>query len=248
MRRILVVLLLAAVLAAFFFLNRALARWHYVVPAEPGELLYATTFDAFNDDWTQYEGRLSAQVADGVLRLSVSEPVAFPYSAASPHFGNFDIRVQARAVEGPENNGYGIIFRQQDADNLYSFLISSDGYYQVSRIVNGVSREISLWIQSPHVNMGIGALNTLRVIGRGDQFRFFVNDQPLLLCIPNDPNAQSTYDWINDVCVDGQMLDTLVDSSIPSGRLGVAAMTVQGSEPGVVVEFDNVLVYGPEVE
>lgn len=246
MRRVLVLLLLIVVLAGFIFLSRVLANWHYVLPAAPGELLYVSTFDAFNEEWSLYEGRLSAEAADGVLRLSVGEPVAFPYSTVMLHFGDFDMTVQARAVEGPENNGFGIVFRQQDADNLYSFLISSDGYYQVSRIVNGDSRELSTWIPTSHVNQGIGAVNTLRVIGRGDEFQFFVNDQPLLLCIPDDPNAQSTYNWLDDTCVDGQMLDTLVDDSIPTGRLGVAAQTIQGGEVGVVVEFDNVLVYGPE--
>ena len=248
MRRLIVVLLLALLLAAAFLLNRTLANAHYVMPAAPGELLYVTTFDAFNEDWSQYEGRLSAEVTDGVLRLSVDEPLAFPYSTASPYFGDFDFEVKSRAVDGPEDNGFGVIFRQQDADNLYSFLISSDGYYQVSRIVNGDLREISTWIPSPHITIGVGAENTLRVIGRGDRFQFFVNDQPLLLCIPDNPDAQSTYDWINDVCVDGQMLDMWVDTSLPAGRLGVAAQTIQGGDTGVVVEFDNVLVYGPEVE
>ncbi len=246
MRRILVVLLLAVVLAACFFLNRALANWHYVVPAAPGELLYVSTFDAFNEDWSLYEGRLSAEVSDSALRLTVGEPVAVPYSTASPHFADFDVRVQARAVEGPENNGFGVVFRQIDPDNLYYFLISSDGWYQVSRVLDGDSRELSTWIETPHVNQGIGAVNTLRVVGRGDSFQFYVNDQPLLLCIPDNPEALSTYNWLDDVCVDGAMRDTLVDDSIAAGRLGVAAMTIQGSETGVVVAFDDVLVYGPE--
>src|SRR5690554_4954940 len=103
------------------------------MPSTPGALLYAATFDAFNEDWGQYAGRLSSQVVDGALRLSVGEPVAGPYSVASPHFGDFDVRVQARAVEGPDENGFGIIFREQDPNNFYYFLVGSDGYYKVSR-------------------------------------------------------------------------------------------------------------------
>jgi hypothetical protein len=38
-------------------------------------------------------------------------------------------------------------------------------------------------------------------------------------------------------------LDTLVDASIPNGQLGVVAQSLD--ESGVVVDFDNVVVYGP---
>jgi hypothetical protein len=247
-QRILVVLILAGVLAGFIFLNRTLADWHYVLPSEPGALLYIATFDGFNEDWEQYEGRLSSEIVDGVLRIGVDEPVAGPYSVAAPHFGDFDVRVHTWVVEGPENNGFGIVFREQDPNNYYYFQISSDGYYQISRNLNGDVQELSTWIETPHINLGIGAENVLRVIGQGDRFQFFVNEQPLLLCIPNDPNARSTYNFLDDTCVDGSMLDTLVDGNFPSGRLGVLATTIMGSEPGVVVDFDNVLVYGPGTE
>jgi hypothetical protein len=245
-RRFLILVALIGVLVGFVFLNRAFANWHYVMPAEPGALLYVATFDAFNDDWGQYAGRISSQVADGALRLSVGEPVAGPYSVASPHFGDFDVRAEATAVEGPENNGFGIVFREQDPNNFYTFLISSDGYYRVVRSLSGEEKELSTWIETPHVNSGIGAENSLRVVGSGDQFEFYANDQLLSLCIPDDPNARSTWNFVNQTCVDGSMQDTLIDASFPTGRLGVVATTIQGSEMGVVVDFDNVLVFGPE--
>ena len=246
MRRILMLLVLVVMLVGFIFLNRALANWHYVLPAESGEPLYVATFDGFNDDWGQYAGRLSAQVMDGALRLSVGEPVAGPYSVASPHFGDFDVRVQTRSVEGPENNGFGIVFREQDPNNFYYFLISSDGYYYLSRFLDGDERVLSTWIETSHINSGIGAENSLRVVGQGDRFQFYVNDQSLLLCIPDDPTAVSTYNFLTETCVDGLMQDTLMDSNLPVGRIGVVAKTIQGSESGVVIDFDNVLVIGPE--
>lgn len=246
MRRILVLAVLVAVLIGSIFLNRALANWHYVMPSEPGVLLYVATFDAFNEDWGLYAGRLSSQVVDGALRLSVGEPVAGPYSVASPHFADFDVRVRTQSVEGPENNGFGVVFREQDPNNFYTFLISSDGYYRVVRSLSGEEKELSTWIETPHVNTGIGAENNLRVVGSGDQFQFFVNDQLLSLCIPDDPNARSTWNFVNQTCVDGSMQDTLIDTSFPTGRLGVVATTIQGSETGVVIDFDNVLVFGAE--
>lgn len=245
MRRILFVALLAAVLVALNFLNRGLAGWHYVLSAPSGELLYVATFDAFNEEWTQYEGRLSSQVVDGALRLSVGEPIAGPYSVASPHFGDFDIRVETSAVEGPESNGFGIVFREQDPKNYYYFLIASDGYYQLNRVLEGTSEILSNWIASPDIHAAIGETNILRVVGQGNQFRFYINDERLLLCIPNDPAARSTMNPMTGECIDGAMLDTLTDSSFATGRLGVVAMTIPGQDLGVVVDFDNVLVYAP---
>jgi hypothetical protein len=40
------------------------------------------------------------------------------------------------------------------------------------------------------------------------------------------------------------MLDVLVDSTIPEGQIGVVIQTLD--EPGVVVNFDNVMVVGPQ--
>lgn len=244
MRRILPIILLVLVLLGFVFLSRALANWHYVIPSESNSLLYIATFDGFNEDWAQYAGRLSSQVENGALRLNVDEPVAGPYSVASPYFADFDVQVQAYVADGPEENGFGIVFREQDPNNFYYFLLGSDGYYQVVRSLNGEERVLSNWIETESINTGIGAENQLRVVGRGGSFQFYANDQLLLLCIPDDPNALSTY--FNGNCVDGTMMDTLVDASFPSGRLGVIAMTIQGSDTGVVVDFDNLLVYAPE--
>lgn len=244
MRRILIVIILAAVLLAFVFLSRALANWHYVSPAEPSALLYVATFDAFNEDWEQYPGRLSSEVVGGTLRLSVGEPVAAPYSIASAHFSDFDVRVQTRVMDGPESNGFGLVFRQQDPNNFYYFLIGSDGYYQVGRSLGGQERVLSNWIETPTIHTGIDSENTLRVVGRADRFQFYVNDQLLLLCIPDNPNARSTY--FNHTCVEGAMMDALVDTNFPTGRLGIIATTIQGGGTGVVVDFDNVLVYAPE--
>jgi hypothetical protein len=124
----------------------------------------------------------------------------------------------------------------------YRFMVSSDGYYSVWREVNGVETVLSAWIDSPLVNQGFEEPNRLRVIARGAEFAFYINDQPMPVCIPNDPDGLSTYTGAGE-CFEGQMLDTLVDDSIPNGRLGVVAQSF--SEGGVVVSYDNLVVYAP---
>lgn len=245
LRRLLLLFVLVIILMALVLLNRALTEWHYVQPVQPGQIVYAGTFDS-TDHWTLYDGRLAAQLNENTLRLLVNLPLSAPYSVIGTHYADFDVSVQARAVEGPPqnplNNGFGLVFRLLDEDNNYQFLISSDGYYQVRRTVDGNSREISTWIDTPVVQQGLGALNTIRVVGHGNRFQFYVNNERVPLCIPNSPTGQSTY--FGGECRDGTLQDTLVDDTFRAGSLGVVAITFD--EPGVVVDFDNLLVSGPQ--
>ncbi len=251
LRRLLFFAFLLALLAGVVFLSSLTANWHYVVPVKTGEVAYVAAFDGLQDEWDTFEGRLRARIVDtGVLRLEVGDFMSLPFVVAQPHFRDLDLRIEATQVEGPIDGGYGVIFRLQNKgnaapgdDSFYMFLVSTDGYYRVVRSVDGVQKELSVWIPSPIVQAGLGAVNRLRVVAEGDQFRFEVNGQAVLLCIPDDPTAVSTYDERSGECRGGQMRDVLVDDTIRSGQIGVAAQSF--NESGVVVEFDNLVVLGP---
>lgn len=243
MRRLLTVTVLGAVLTVLFALSRAAADWHYVVDDAAGTLLYATTFDAFAEDWQQYDGRLAAAIDAGTLRIENGETDVYAFSVAQPYFANFDLYAEAQATAGPLNNGYGLIYRYRDPQNFYMFLVSSDGYYRVSRVVDGDQRLLSEWIDTPIVAQGFDTPNRLRVVGRGDRFTFYINDQQVQLCIPNNPDGVSTY-RTGLGCIDGTMQDELVDAGIAEGQIGVVAFSL--AEPDVIATFDNVLVYSPD--
>ncbi|MBZ0292562.1 MAG: DUF1080 domain-containing protein [Anaerolineae bacterium] len=253
MRRAVLPVVLLIIFLTLLGLNSQMVNWHYVLSGDPGTVLYTATFDDFTDDWKQYEGRLEAAVADGVLSLQSNTAGSGSYSETRQYFDDFDLRVEARAVGGPLNNGYGVIFRLQDKgnesfadDSYYLFLVSSDGYYQVRRVEDGNDVILSAWIPSDVVRMGAAPdaeSNWLRVIAQGDQFRFFVNGEPMQVCVPDSPDGVSTYDDINGVCL-GQMQDALVDDKIGYGQIGVGIQSFD--EPGVTVEFDNILITAPE--
>lgn len=271
MRRLLLLLIPALLLIGVVALGRATANQTAALTAQPGDLIYVATFDAFLDDWQLYDdGQLAAQVESTALHLTVNTFESIPFSVTAPTFGDFDLRVRTRALAGPLNNGYGVIFRLQDeqrrrgatwgdlianqvddlvygepdARGYYMFLVSSDGYYQVRREVEGVQRELSTWIPSPIVNQGFAEPNDLRVVARGDEFQFYVNDMLMPLCIPDDSQARSTYNELTGECLGGSMRETLVDDALPVGRLGVVAQSF--NEAGVVVSFDDVVVQQPQ--
>jgi hypothetical protein len=248
LRRVIPLLVLSAALVILVILDRASSSWTQIVSGAPGTLLHAASFDGgandgFNDEWDQYSGRLTASIEDGALLFRIDEPRGAPFSAPTVFYLDFDARTAASAVDGDNsNNGFGIIFRLRDSDNHYRFLISSDGYYRVVRTVNGEQKDLSTWIPSDAIQQGIGVTNRLRVVGRGDQFQFFINDQPVQLCVPDDPNGVSTYS--GGQCF-GTMRDTLEDAALDAGAVGLTAESLD--LPGEVrIAFDYLLVYSPE--
>ncbi len=248
LRRIFSLLVFSAALAILVILDRAVSNWTQVVSGAPGALLYAASFDGgatdgFNDEWDQYTGRLAASIEDGALVFRIDEPRGAPFSAPSAFYVDFDARTAARAVGGDNsNNGFGIIFRLRDADNHYRFLISSDGYYRVVRTLDGAQKDLSTWIPSDAIQQGIGAVNALRVVGRGSQFEFFINDQRVQLCVPDDPSGVSTYS--GGQCF-GTMRDTLEDGALDAGAVGLTAESLD--LPGEVrIAFDHLLIFSPD--
>lgn len=91
------------------------ATWHGTLSGAPGQVLYAAGFDAFSDEWQQYDGRDSATIDKSALRLTVNTPNTI-YSAAEPVFTDFDLRVTITATEGSIDNAYGVVFRLQEPE------------------------------------------------------------------------------------------------------------------------------------
>lgn len=179
------------------------------------------------------------------MHLRVEEDGTQIYSASAHYYDNFDLTLIAQAVDGDLDNGFGIVFRQKNRRNFYTFLISSDGYYRLIRRVDGVPKVLSNWHPSEAINQDIGAVNEIRVIGYADRFQFYINGQQLELCVPDSPDGESTPNNFTGECVGGQWVDTLMDDSIDFGRIGVT-LAVEGQPTGPEIAFDNVVIYGPE--
>lgn len=243
MRRLVIFLTLIILLAAAFQLSRLVQNWHYVISGEPGELLYATTFDTFPEDWEVYDERNLAQIVDGAMQIYLAQAGRIVYSATKPYFDDFDITVDTQAISGAEDNAYGVVFRQRDRNNLYAFLISSNGYYSLERTIDGSTKPLSQWFASDLINQGLNAVNRLRVVAFDDRFQFYINGERVDLCIPDNPNAVSTID-VQGGCMEGQWLDTLTDDSLRYGRLAVGIKADPSVD--VTVAFDNIIVYGAQ--
>jgi hypothetical protein len=245
-----------------------LTDWLYEIPVpkpEPGDLLYATSFDAFNDEWNLYPGRDAAQIVKVgdleaavsansdvtplsgdvlVIKYGSSESGEVVWSPLDRKFGNLDLRVTAQQFSGPvEESQYGVAFRYRDKKNSYFFRITGDGYYSLVKVKNGFQEDISVLGFSDAIRQGYAA-NDIRVVARGDEFRFFVNGQPMPLCLKGK-NRYSM--WAGPgVCVEGGELTYVYrDSTFKQGRVALVAGTIYGSD--IEVAFDDLVIVGPEV-
>lgn len=245
-------LLMLAVLIGLIWLAGRAAGLHYTVRGERGAVLYTAVFAGGDDGWSQYDdGRLSAQVAEGALTIRVKQSNSAAFSVAPWHFAEAAFSVMARAIEGPVDNGFGLVVGLQTQDNsrldddtYLLFLISSDGYYSArQREPGSEERILSTWIPSSAIRLGLGQDNALRADIADGAARFTVNDEPLQFCIPDAPDGVSTY--YLDSCLDGTMVDVLPVPGVGAGQLGVLALATATGGPGVAVQFRDALVIAP---
>lgn len=174
---------------------------------------YSTAFDSA-EQWTQTASRQAdIFIQNGQLHILIKQADVLAWSVAGLTVEDVSIDVEATLIEGPQDNGFGIIARRLDDENLYSFQISSDGYFLIQKRLRGQWRNLSGdWQPSPAIRTG-RQTNHLRVVCRGNLFTFSVN---------------------------GAQLAQVSDESLRRGDVGVIAGAL--AEPGVHIVFDNVHV------
>ena len=151
------------------------------------------------------------------LRILVNEVNTDYYTTQDFSLTDSILDIDASYVSGPSNNLFGLICRAQDKQNYYSFLISSDGYYGISKVENGVRTLLgSSKMQPTSLIATGGTTNHLRTDCVGENLTLFIN-------------------W-------NQAL-TVKDSTFKSGNAGLIAATME--EPGVDIRFDNFIVVVP---
>jgi hypothetical protein len=128
------------------------------------------------------------------------------------------------------------------ASGYYVFLVSPDGYYSIWRgDENNNLAQVTVWHYSNGLlNEGLNVDNRIRVLGRGNDFQFFLNGELVNLCVPLE-GEQAT--GSAEDCL-GEITDTWHDESFAIGKLG---LIVNGSTNApITVEFDNFVVTMPE--
>jgi hypothetical protein len=183
-------------------------------------ILFRESFADTSGGWDSIESdEGSTGYYNGAYRIRVNQTDYYLWS--NPQDLTFmDVRIEVDAVKmaGPDLNDIGVICRYKDPGNFYFFSVSSDGYYGVSKFINGEEQWIGMeYPQQDKDTIQTGmATNHIRADCIQDKLSLYVNGVHLI-----------------DV-IDGDLLE---------GNVGLIAGT--WDTPGTDILFDNFLVIQP---
>ncbi|MBN1430526.1 MAG: hypothetical protein JXB07_19300 [Anaerolineae bacterium] len=220
----------------------------------PG-VLYSSDFEDPDvvSDWEIFkDGFIRSEITEGRLVVGVNALAdTGAWSGLGYTFDDFVLDVDATKLEGPDDNGIIIVFRAANKENYNRFDISSDGYYSVSKMREGIQMTVSGWNISSAIQTG-GANNHIRLTAIGDTFRFEVNGVQLKLCTTTGVDVKPLWDRNNpDQCLGGDLVDAWQDSDLPGGRIGLGAQGIVGSDGEsttsavATIGFDNLVIKSP---
>ena len=184
----------------------------------PANILFQDDFSDTNSGWDQVtvsEGL--TDYVDGKYRIYVNTDNMDIWSNPGLDIADSVIEVEATKVSGSDDNDLGIICRYQDANNFYFFIVSSDGFYGIAKVIEG--DQVLLGAEnmdySEFIQQG-NATNKLRADCVGQNLTLYVN---------------------------GEKLMDATDNSYASGDVGLIAGTFD--ETGTDIYFDNFVVRKP---
>jgi len=195
------------------------------IAPRPGQVLFSDDFSDESRGWDTYsdvEG--SAFYHDGTLHLKANTFAEYDVVSLyhRQEFTDFALEVETKLVDGTDENSHQVTCRVQDTVewNYYTFVITADGYYAISKVVNGEPIELVPMTRSIHIHTGKDAVNLMRIECVGNNLRLSVN---------------------------GHLLAEVEDFSFASGFLGLAATgwTEQHGKTFTEITFDNLVVTIP---
>jgi pSer/pThr/pTyr-binding forkhead associated (FHA) protein len=182
-------------------------------------LAYEDDFSNPSSGWDDaFDRYTTKQYGNNKYYVEITTSNLVAWGLANRKVADFRIQVHAAQEEGPNNNGYGILFRFQDRDNFYRFDISGDGFFLLSKFYNGEWVTLVPWTASSAINVG-QTTNLLTVEAVGSQISVYANDT---------------------------LLAEVEDDALTEGNFGFFASTF--SEPNLTVSFDDILVWTPAGE
>jgi hypothetical protein len=187
----------------------------YLRTPTPGEVLFQDDFSENTGTWQTWSGSGARVDYDsGGLRFFINEVNQDYWARVGKNYKDVQINVAAEKMSGPNNNQYGLICRYKNSENFYSFTISSDGYFGIVKVKEGVytilndaKMQYSEWIHQGE------AANQLSVLCNADNLELSVN---------------------------GHLLSRVKDDAFTSGDVGLLAGTFE--EPGTDILFQHFVV------
>ena len=88
---------------------------------------------------------------------------------------DFEIITAIKKVNGIDNTSYGFQWGKE-GQNSFRFYITGNGYYKISRVVDGKEQLIKKFTKSSAIKTGNGSYNKLKIRKESDQYKYYIND------------------------------------------------------------------------
>lgn len=186
----------------------------------PG-VLFQDDFSNPKSGWDRVSNEQGSMTdyVDGRYRILVNDTQTDIWANPSKNFtGDIVVEVNAVKNSGPDDNDFGVLCRYQDQNNYYGFLISSDGYAGIERILNGEQE----FINSDKAMVPVD-------IPKGDGVTYHITAK----CVGNHLV----------LFVNGKRIMDATDDTFQAGDVGLIAGTFD--EKGADILFDNLVVHRP---
>jgi len=186
--------------------------------ALPTGVLFQDDFSDTSSGWDRVN--VDEGVTDyenGIYRIFVNTDSTDVWTNPGLNFTDTIIEVEAEKVGGPDDNDFGVICRYEDTNNFYFFILSSDGYYGVGRVLDGVQELLGEAELMPSDEIKTGNVtNNIKADCVGSTLTLYAN---------------------------GTQLISVEDTALTSGDVGLLAGTFD--TPGTDIYFDNFVVRQP---
>jgi hypothetical protein len=159
----------------------------------------------------------SAFYENGWLHLINQTTAPLPtITRAHQYFTDFILEVETKLVGGTDDNWHNIACRYQDDANYYGLDISADGYYSISKRVNGDIIDLLPPTLSSYINCGPDVINLVHIECIGSRLSLSVN---------------------------GQLLGQVTDTTYSGGDIALGASAMAGDFTEIA--FDSIVVSEP---
>ena len=181
-----------------------------------GIVLFQDDFSDPSSGWNRVEDEAGfADYSEGTYKFLIRKPNW--YFWATPSLSFTDVRVETRARQDSEagTHVYGVICRYQDPENFYFFTVTGDGYFAISKFLDGHELLLEMdTMESSEAILQGAATNHLGVECVGNRLSFYAN---------------------------GSHLGSAEDDSFSAGDVGMIVSTLSGEEVEFMYDYFSVL-------
>jgi hypothetical protein len=183
-------------------------------------ILFSDDFSKNSSGWTQLsDNRGAIEYANGYYIITAKKTNTLLIANPGETFsGDVSIEVDARKIDGSDDNYIGVLCHYQNPDNYYMFIVTSDGYSGIAMRKDGLDSLISAGIKFLKMD-GIkkgNATNHIRADCIGETLTLYAN---------------------------GKQVNLAYNKSLTGGDTGLAVRSSK-LEGITSIRFDNFTVYG----